>query len=63
MGEEKDEAKMDLLLTVLQIPAEVAEVVESTAIPPVPAVQALCVSGCTRKHNNKLKGERLCTTL
>ena len=42
VGEEKDEAKMDLLLTVLQIPAEVAEVVESTAIPPVPAVLASC---------------------
>lgn len=42
VGEEKDEAKMDLLLTVLQIPAEVAEVVEPTPIPPVPAARASC---------------------
>lgn len=27
------------------------------------AVLASCVSGYTRKRNNKLKGERLCTTL
>lgn len=25
--------------------------------------RASCVSACTRKRNNKLKGERLCTTL
>lgn len=25
--------------------------------------RASCASGCTRKRNNKLKGERLCTTL
>lgn len=43
MEEEKDEAKMDLLLTVLQIPAEVAEVVEPTAIHPVLAVPASSV--------------------
>ena len=29
----------------------------------VPAVLASCASGYTRKRNNKLKGERLCTTL
>lgn len=27
------------------------------------AALASCVSACTRKRNNKLKGERLCTTL
>lgn len=27
------------------------------------AVLVSCASGCTRKRNNKLKGERLCTTL
>ena len=27
------------------------------------AALASCASGCTRKRNNKLKGERLCTTL
>ena len=27
------------------------------------AVLASCASACTRKRNNKLKGERLCTTL
>ena len=26
-------------------------------------VLASCASACTRKRNNKLKGERLCTTL
>ena len=62
MGEEKDEAKMDLLLTVLQIPAEVAEVVESTAIPPELVALASCAFACIRKRNDKLKGERLCTT-
>nr|DAH22358.1 MAG TPA: hypothetical protein [Caudoviricetes sp.] len=30
---------------------------------PAPAAPASCASGCTRKRNNKLKGERLCTTL
>lgn len=29
----------------------------------LPAALASCASGCTRKRNNKLKGERLCTTL
>jgi len=28
-----------------------------------PAAAASYASGCTRKRNNKLKGERLCTTL
>ena len=28
-----------------------------------PVALASCASGCTRKRNNKLKGERLCTTL
>lgn len=27
------------------------------------AAAASCASGCIRKRNNKLKGERLCTTL
>lgn len=29
----------------------------------LPAAPASCASGCTRKRNDKLKGERLCTTL
>ena len=28
-----------------------------------PAVLASCASACTKKANNKLKGEQLCTTL
>lgn len=36
---------------------------EITCLTPVPAAAASCASGCTRKRNNKLKGERLCTTL
>ena len=49
---------------VKQTPEAVAEGEADTAtiVMPVPAAAVSCASGCTRKRN-KLKGERLCTTL
>ena len=46
----------------LQTEAAVVAVVDPGALAE-PVVLASCASGYTRKRNNKLKGERLCTTL
>lgn len=58
-----------LLIPGRLIPAEAAAA-ELVIIPKAlgscraePVAAASCVSACTRKRNNKLKGERLCTTL
>lgn len=50
-----------LLVELITLEAAVAEVLLiPTALLADPGLSA---SGCTRKRNNKLKGERLCTTL
>ena len=61
---------IQLLIPGRPIPAAEAAAEAVIMIQPVvgsckaePAVLASCVSACTRKRNNKLKGERLCTTL
>ena len=61
--------KVILQLTLLPILAAAVVAGKDLLVVPAPAVKELlaaavsCVSVCTRKRNNKLKGERLCTTL
>lgn len=54
-----------LLAKQTQEAVEAAEVAAHKGLTAMEQTAALasCASGCTRKRNNKLKGERLCTTL
>lgn len=53
-----------LLAKQTQEAAEAAAVAANKGLPAMEqtAAAASCASGCIRNHNNKLKGERLCTT-